>query len=449
MSNQSTISPRLAFNLIDPETVRTLSENKTFILGTLPAVLDQFYDHVAKFSETAVFFKSRAHMMHAKEMQLKHWTMIAEGRFDEAYEISVTKIGEVHNKLGLEPRWYIGGYNFLVAGMVEAIAKSMPTGRFDRAAADKKLKLQKAIIKAAMLDMDFAIAVYLEAGKRDRHATLERLAGDFDKAIGSVVNVVSSAATELQTAAQSMSAAAEETANQSSVVAAASESATSNVQTVSVAAEELTASVGEIARQVHESARIAAQAVQDADASGEKIRQLAQGAQKIGEVVELINNIASQTNLLALNATIEAARAGEAGRGFAVVASEVKALAAQTAKATEEISAQISQIQTSTSDSVNAINEITTVIKSMNIIATTIASAVEEQGAATQEIARNVQQASQGTNEVSANITGVTRAAGETGAAASQVLSSAEDLARQSEQLRVEVDRFLATVRAA
>src|ERR1700730_6098848 len=130
MSDQSTITARLAFNLIDKDTVATLAENKPFILAALPPVLDEFYDHVVKFSETSKFFKNRDHMMHAKQMQLNHWTIIASGRFDQTYEASVTKIGEVHNKLGLEPRWYIGGYNFLVSSLIGAIASKLPTSKF-------------------------------------------------------------------------------------------------------------------------------------------------------------------------------------------------------------------------------------------------------------------------------------------------------------------------------
>jgi len=176
---------------------------------------------------------------------------------------------------------------------------------------------------------------------------------------------------------------------------------------------------------------------------------LAEAAQKIGDVVALIIDIADQTNLLALNATIEAARAGDAGKGFAVVASEVKNLANQTAKATDEIGAQIAGVQTSTQEAVSAIEAIVKTISKIDEISSSIASAVEEQGAATQEIARNVEQAAAGTQEVSSNIGGVSQAANDTGAAATQIQSTAEDLSKQSETLRAEVDRFLANVRAA
>ncbi|MBK3403633.1 methyl-accepting chemotaxis protein [Methylorubrum populi] len=288
-----------------------------------------------------------------------------------------------------------------------------------------------------------------EAATVERRRTMIELADGFERAVGGVVGMVSSSATELQATAQQMTATATQTASQSTTVAAAAEEAASNVGTVAAAAEELGASVQEIGRQVGTSAGMAQLAVGEADQSAVLVHELSQAAARIGDVVNLIANIASQTNLLALNATIEAARAGEAGRGFAVVASEVKELAAQTSRATEEISGQIAQIQGATGQAVSAIGGITGRIREINAVTATIAAAVEEQGAATQEIVRNVSQAAAGAGEVTSNIAGVAQASEETGAAATQVLASASELSRQSEHLRAEVARFLSTVRAA
>ncbi len=288
-----------------------------------------------------------------------------------------------------------------------------------------------------------------QAKKEQRQQAIEAHIAEFDQSVAGILQMVSSASTELQTTAQSMSATAEETSRQSTAVAAASEQASANVQTVATAAEEISSSIAEITRQVSESTRITTQAVQETQRTNSQIQSLADAAQKIGEVVALINDIASQTNLLALNATIEAARAGEAGKGFAVVASEVKSLATQTAKATEEISAKVGEMQSATGQSVEAVKGIGETIARVNEIATTIASAVEQQGAATKEIARNVQQASAGTHQVSSNIAGVTKAAGDTGVASSKLLGASSELANQAATLRARVDGFLAKIRAA
>jgi methyl-accepting chemotaxis protein len=271
----------------------------------------------------------------------------------------------------------------------------------------------------------------------------------FEDLIGEIVETVSSASTELEASAATLTSTAKRSQELTVVVAAASEEASTNVQSVASATEEMAASVNEISRQVQESSNIANQAVSQARVTNDRVGELAKAAARIGDVVELINTIAGQTNLLALNATIEAARAGEAGRGFAVVASEVKALAEQTAKATGEISLQISGIQSATQESVGAIREIGDTIGRMSEISSTIASAVEEQGAATKEISRNVQQAAQGTVQVSSNITDVQRGASETGSASSQVLSAAQSLSSESSRLKIEVSKFLNSVRAA
>jgi methyl-accepting chemotaxis protein len=288
-----------------------------------------------------------------------------------------------------------------------------------------------------------------ETGKNEKQQLIWRLADDFEAHVQAMVKAVSSSSGDMKSAAQSMTLTAEETNRQSKAVAASAEQASSNVQSVVSATEKLSAAISEISDEVERSALVARQAAEEAERTNTTVGTLANAAQRIDDVVSLIESIASQTNLLALNATIEAARAGEAGKGFAVVASEVKALASQTAKATEDIKNQITEIQGATAKTVEAMNSICGTVGQINNIAGTIAVAIEQQTEATADIARNVQEAARGTSEIAQNINGLNQAANQTGVAAGQVLGAAEELSQESEELRGEVDQFIATLRAA
>ncbi len=288
-----------------------------------------------------------------------------------------------------------------------------------------------------------------QRAEQERRQSMLDLAGRFESRVGNIVKAVASASTELQMTAQTLATTAAETTRQSKTVATASEQATQNVHTVASATEELSASISEISQQVAQASGMIRDGVRQANLSNEQVQGLTTASEKIGDVVRIISSIAAQTNLLALNATIEAARAGDAGKGFAVVASEVKALATQTARATDEIAAQIKTIQEATQSSANLIRGIAETIGKVDEVAMAIAASVGEQGTATQEIARNVIQAAQGTQEVSGNIGGVSQAAQATGVVASQMLASAGELSQNGDALQTQMDIFLREVRAA
>ena len=438
----------LEFTEADRARLRRL---KPTVAAALPAILDSFYADIAKHDEVDEMFKTDAMRRHAREKQLEHWLRICDAQYGPDYLDSVRRIGEAHARLGLKPNWYFGGYAKLAGGLLKAVtrAAASSTGPFRRLDASALEADIDTLTKAAMLDMDLVMSTIDACAARAKTEDRAKMADAFEQTVASIVSSVAAASEQLAQTARTMAATADGTSEKSSAVAAAAEEATVTAQSVASAAAQLTGAIAEISKSAGDAADTSAQARNEAERTGATMSELQEAAAKIGEIVTLIENVAEQTNLLALNATIEAARAGEAGKGFAVVASEVKSLASQTAKATEEISAQIAHVQTVVDTAVNAIGAVSGSIERVTAVSTSISAAVEEQNAATAEISRNTDQTAKSANSVSTDITGVLTGAQETSDAAGAVVSAAEELGRQAEQLRGDVASFLEHIRAA
>ena len=305
---------------------------------------------------------------------------------------------------------------------------------------------REALIAKRRADEAAAAEGSVKAARADR---VEALVHDFEAVATGALRAVATATAELDATAGRMAGTAAESSEGAGSVAAAAKQVSGSVQTMAAATEELSASIAEVARQVAESARVARRAAEDARETDKVVESLSGTTGRIGEVVRLIAGIAGQTNLLALNATIESARAGEHGKGFAVVASEVKQLAAQTAKATEEIGAQIPAMQEETRRAVDAIKRIGGTVEEMNSLAGQVAAVADEQAAATREIGQAVAAASAGTQNASRDASGLATGAALTGAAATEVRAASGKLAQQAETLRERVDAFLSAIRAA
>ncbi len=434
---------------MDGATRATLRELRPLIARIMPGILDEFYTHAVTYPEIARLFPDQAIMQHAKDMQVRHWDLIAAAEFDESYVKSVTRVGETHHRLGLEPQWYIGGYTFLTSALHEAVELEGKVKWFGwnvKAQRAKKAIQLAAITKAAQIDMELALSIYLNATRREKEELLNQL---LHASFHRTIETVSTISAQFTDTAHTLTKTANFTKELANTVSSAAKEVSSNIQTISSASDDLAKSSVEIARQIEASNNNTGLAVQQVELVGTCIFNLSQAATEIGSAVNVITEIAEQTNLLALNATIEAARAGEAGRGFSVVAQEVKILATRTTRATEEIGSQINQVATTTQETVAAIKEILATVRRNSNVTSTITAAIGQQGGAIQEISRSVLNIGKNASEVAANIDNVSVGATDTGVASEQLLTSAQVLVGESQCLQDEVKSFLATVRAA
>ncbi|MEB3701614.1 GCSs-MCP-PilZ domain protein [Candidatus Bealeia paramacronuclearis] len=429
---------RINFFLITQEDSRNLQEFWKVLEPKLQGILSAFYDHMLSWPTTKDIIGNPSNVDRLKKAQHSHWRTLFDGKFDDKFFDEGQRIGTAHDKIGLTPVWYIGGYVFILTKINDIAIE------FYKKDQKKLAGILSATQKAILLDMEVAISVFLRKGQDAQlQKEMLQLANALDTEIQTSVLGVTKRAIELNSIAKSMSVSAEKVSSRTNVVTQAAEGTTQNVQTVASATEELAASSQEIGSQMGQASLVAKNAVNDAENAGVTINSLSHAAEKISEVVDLINTIARQTNLLALNATIEAARAGEAGRGFAVVANEVKNLASQTASATDDVAQQARNIQNATREAVSAIERINGTITEISSISTTIAAAVEEQSAATAEISRNAQEAASNTIEVSSNMEGVSSESSETGRLANSVEQLSSGLITEMEELKERLTKLL------
>jgi len=399
MSDKNDIARRLDFLRVDDaarDGMRIFFEQ---IKGDVPDIVGQFYSHLSRFEETQSIVDAHSDVDTLTKAQRAHWENMFSGKFTDTYVNRALEVGKVHDVIGLEPRWYLGGYFLIIEKMMCAFLKKNGV---------KSTKVHDqigAMLRTVCLDIDLAMMTYIESGEiRKIRDQLLKMSDEILNEANQTIQSVSDQTSLMQENVDSLNEAQIDLEKQVEIASESLEHTVQSIQTVATATEELDASSQSIAAQVQTSDDIAQQAIEQSTRSQETVHSLEASANEISSVVALVQNIASQTRLLALNATIEAARAGEAGKGFAVVASEVKNLAAETEKAIEQVNAQSAQIREATERAAKEIELTNQLIQQMGENVGTISQAVEQQGNATSEISNSAASASQSTSHVDGSV---------------------------------------------